>query len=244
MSSFLSGIQPPRFNHRPLASIAERRSSINFKSQADTVSSSTPTTSPKPSAASTFVHQPTNVISSRGTSASPIKRRSLDGKGSRTFVPAVLPTDILDLPKLTHSRLQFNVHLSAPLFIGGATVEGNVHIKFDSGIPDSKRQALSPLTVHRISATVIGVERCKQRRQIFRALTTKIVHLPDLPLIEDAVKPFTIDLPLSMGPPPYKSKKLAIFYLLSLLVEFRIDDHTHWLRQNQEIDVLTVHNRA
>ena len=168
----------------------------------------------------------------------------MDGKGLRTFVPAVLPTDILDLPKLAHPRIQFDVCLSAPLFVGGATIEGSVHVRFDPGIADSKRQNLPSLKVHGISATLIGVERHKSRRDIFRALTTKIIHLPDLPLIENAIKPFAIDLPLKMGPPPYKAKKVGIYYLLSTLIEFRVEDQTNWLRQNREVNVLTVHNRT
>lgn len=168
----------------------------------------------------------------------------MDGKGLRTFVPAVLPTDILDLPKLNHTRLQLDVCLSAPLFVGGATIEGNVHVRFDPGVPDSKRPNLPSLKVHGISATLIGVERHKNRRDIFKALTTKIIHVPDLPLIENAIKPFAIDLPLHMGPPPYKSKKVGIYYLLSMLIEFRIEDQTNWLRQNREVNVLTVHNRT
>ena len=159
-------------------------------------------------------------------------------------MPTVLPNDILHLPKLTHPRIQFDVHLLAPLFMGGATIEGEIHIKIDAHYNEAKRQSLPTLTIYRISATVVGVEYCKSRREIFNALTTHVLPIGDLAIIGDGVKPFSVDLPIRVGPPPYESKKAGITYLLSILVELRISDEIHFVRQTKKIDILSVHDRT
>lgn len=59
----------------------------------------------------------------------------------------------------------------------------------------------------------------------------------------DSVLPFRLDLPVDMGPPPYQSKKVGISYWLSTLAEFRILGKKQFVRESQEITVLTVHDR-
>ena len=50
---------------------------------------------------------------------------------------------------------------------------GDLQVWVDANFKEAKRQSLPSLTVHRISATVVGVEHCKSRREIFTALMTQ-----------------------------------------------------------------------
>ena len=59
----------------------------------------------------------------------------------------------------------------------------------------------------------------------------------------DSMLPFRLNLPVVMGPPPYKAKKVGITYLLSTLVEARIGGKSQFVRHSREIIVLTVHDR-
>ena len=229
--------------YKPLSRIPERRSSRLFHPHADTAAS--------PSASGTHVRpaeqtlKPPDIVTVRGKAVSPLKiqRSSIGGLESRTFVPALAPTDVLDLPTLAHPRLSLDVRLSAPLFMGGATVEGEVQIKIDADISERRRKSLPALAILRISVSVVGIEHCKDRQEIFRALTTNILHFSDDPATEDLTKSFSVDLPVVMGPPPYKTKKAGIRYLLSCLVELEISKKPHLVRQTREIIVLTVHDR-
>ena len=145
--------------------------------------------------------------------------------------------------------------------MGGATVEGEVHVSIDGGGLESKRKSKIPLSVRKTSITLVGIERCKSRQEIFRALTCDLIdgsHPPPPGMAPGpgtssegpwdvvasvTVLPFRLDLPVDMGPPPYESKKVGISYCLSTLVEFEIAGRTHFVRDSQEIMVLTVHDR-
>ena len=243
MSAFSAALHAEASSFKPLSRIPERRSSRLFHTSTDTGGVSSTFNPPQPTVLSKQALKPPAIVTARGKSASPIKRRSTISDGPRTFVPNVLPKDILDLPKLAHPRVQLDVRLFAPLAVGGATVEGETDIKIDANCAESKRHTLPLISVHRISACVIGVEKCRDRREIFHALTTHLLHVNELPLIGDATKTFSVDLPMHVGPPPYKSKKASITYLLSVLVEFRIAEKTHFVRQTNEIEVLSVHDR-
>ncbi|KAL8709167.1 MAG: hypothetical protein Q9220_006047 [cf. Caloplaca sp. 1 TL-2023] len=54
--------------------------------------------------------------------------------------------------------------------------------------------------------------------------------------------PFRLDLPVMLGPPPYKLRKNAISYLLSVLVEAKVDRKRVYVRTSEEVIVLTVHD--
>lgn len=201
-------------------------------------------------------------IPPKGASTSPIRRpngSTLRKAPSRTFVPAVFPTELLETPILTHSRACLAIRLSSPVFMGGATVEGEVHTTIGGGVLKQRRKAKQPLALSGISVTLAGIERCKGRQEIFRALTSVLIdetHPPPdsmAPSVvidgswnvapSDTVLPFRLDLPVAMGPPPYKSRKVGITYWLSALMEFTINGKIHFVRQSREIMVLTVHNR-
>ncbi|KAG8534048.1 uncharacterized protein KY384_000891 [Bacidia gigantensis] len=211
-------------SYKPLGKIPERRSSRFFTSQTGTISRVSPSSNIKGSS-TPYPLKASEVVEVRGTSASPIRRPSIGRARSRTFVPVVPPDDILGIPVLKHRRIQVVFRLSAPLFIGGATVEGEVHLKIDPGSSKARRKTLPVISIHRVSINVLGVEYCKGRQEIFRALTSTVVHPQDDPITKDTVRSFSIDLPMEMGPAPYETKRAGI-------------------RETKEILVLTVQDPA
>ena len=202
------------------------------------------------------------TVPARGRSTSPIRRTNvltLRRAPSRTFAPSVMPTDLLDTPRLSHSRLNLAVRLSAPVFVGGATVEGELHVGVDGGPFEARRKSTPGLSLSKITATLMGIERCKGRQDIFRALSSDLIdaaHPPPASMAPDpgadppwdvqpsnSTLPFRLDLPVVIGPPPYKSRKAGISYWLSASAEFSISGKRHIVRQYREVAVLTVHDR-
>ena len=201
----------------------------------------------------------TNILS-KGASTSPIRRPDAIRKPpSRTFVPTVWPTEFLDTPTLSSSRASLTIDLSSPVFIGGSTIEGVVHVKIDGGVSEKRRKTKRALSLKGASVTLVGIERCKGRQEIFRVLKTDLVdedHPPPAPMIlntgldgcwdmapSDSTMPFCLDLPVAIGPPPFKSRKFGISYWLSASIEFTVDGKEYSARQSREIVVLTVHDR-
>lgn len=203
------------------------------------------------------------MIPARGRLTSPIRRPNvltLRRAPSRTFSPSVMPIELLDTPRLTHSRFSLAIHLSAPIFIGGATVEGEILVTIDGGPFETRRRSTPSLFLTRISATLVGIERCKGRQDMFRALSCELIdgaHSPPASMSpgpdpgsdntwevqpSNSTLPFRLDLPVVMGPPPYKSKKVGISYWLCASAEFRISGKRYLVRQSREVTVLTVHD--
>ncbi|KAL6713345.1 hypothetical protein ACLMJK_008810 [Lecanora helva] len=198
-------------------------------------------------------------VAPKGTSTSPIRRPDTLRKApSRTFVPALWPTDLLDTHNITHSRIDLGLRLSSPVFMGGATVEGSVCMRIDGGSLEKRRRTKEVLSIQNLSVTLVGIERCKGRQEIFRVLRSDLIdegHPPPSSMAlntgfdgswdvgpSDAQLPFCVDLPVSVGPPPYKSKRYGITYWLTALVEFTVAGKKHYVRQSREIVVLTVHD--
>ncbi len=245
-----------------LSSIPERRSSRHVNSAASTTSIASVSHGPlRPQSANATLRAGTS-IPPKGASTSPIRRPdgpTLRRAPSRTFVPAILPTDILGSPILTHARASLSIRLSSPVFMGGATVEGEVHVTIDGGGFEPRWKAKRPLSLSRISVTLAGIERCRGKQYIFRALTSDLIdeaHTPPDGMApganingswdvapSDTLLPFRLNMPVAMGPPPYKSKKVGISYWLSASMVFTVNGKTHIVRQSQEIVVLTVHDR-
>lgn len=247
-------------SYQALSLIPERRSSRHANSAASMLS----TKSRGPSRQTTTSANLRNgrIIPSKGSSTSPLRRPSTSDMRkppSRTFVPPALPNELLDNPVITHSRLSLAMRLSSPVYMGGATVEGHVHIVIDGGASEKRWKPKQQLSLSKISVTLVGIERCKGRQEIFRALANDLIdedHPPPENMApgtgnkgvwdvvpSDTVLPFRLHLPVTMGPPPYKSKKIGISYLLSASIEFTIAGKAHSVRQSREIVVLTVHDR-
>lgn len=138
-------------------------------------------------------------------------------------------------------------------------MEGEIHTTIDGGVFQKRRKAKQPLALMRVSVTLVGIERCRVRQEVFRVLTGDLIneaHPPPKNMVSetgldapwdvipsDSVLPFRLDLPVAMGPPPYRSKKVGISYWLGALIEFMIDGKKNFVRQSREIMVLTVHDR-
>lgn len=202
-----------------------------------------------------------STVRSKGRASSPLRQpdSSTREAPTRTFVPDIFPADLLYAPKLSHARLLIDLRLSSPMFVGGATVEGEIHLVVDGGPNAGRRKSPYALSIYRICVMVVGIERCKGKKEIFQALTTELLDMNNpLPLNMQPVQgdaqcwsvvpsstilPFRVDLPIMMGPPPYESKRAGVKYMASTTIEFNIGKKKHFARQSKDIIVLTVHDR-
>ncbi|KAL8920746.1 MAG: hypothetical protein Q9208_006076 [Pyrenodesmia sp. 3 TL-2023] len=153
------------------------------------------------------------------------------------------------------------VRLSAPMFIGGATAEGAVELTIDGGSKPSRAgRKLASMSVDRICAALVGIEQSGARQHMFTCLMTDLIDDAHPPPVEMApanqpvsdrlwevipsktTLPFRLDLPVMLGPPPFRSKKNNISYLISVLVEAKVDGRRVYVRKSEGIVVLTVHD--
>ena len=260
--AFIAQIARVPVDHSPMAlAIPKRRSSQNFSLYRSSLASPL---APSPAQHASPAPKHERTILTRGRSISPIRRvegRDVRKAPSRTFIPLIVPTDILDFPKVNHPRIEVELSLSAPVFVGGATVEGDVRITIDGGHEKPRRKSRSTLSISRIVISLVGVESFNGRRRIFRRLATELIDQSHPPPIEMAptgrlpaegsweVLPsvsmlsFCLDLPVAMGPPSYTAKKQGIAYLLSTTVEAKVAGKQEFVRQSREIIILTVHDR-
>ena len=210
------------------------------------------------------------TVSDRGQSQSPVRfvAGRLDPVSSitqrvpsRTYVCPVKSFDILDVPQLRCSRAVLDVTTVAPLFMGGGTIEGQVHLVIDGGRSSARYKRRPTISIGRLSIDVLGVELCRGKRSIFRSLAHELIdetYPPPSTMLaaprkhSDAfwevtpctsVLPFRLDLPINMGPPPYKSKHASTKYVLCVTLMVRISGNLEFVRNSQEIAVLTVHDR-
>ncbi|KAL8808394.1 MAG: hypothetical protein Q9223_004047 [Gallowayella weberi] len=205
------------------------------------------------------------TVPSRGRSTSPIRPAAsvekLRRPPSRTFIPLAIPVDIIDFPKIIHSRIGLFIDISSTVLMGGATAEGAIHLTIDGGHRKAKASTkLPPISIDRICVSLVGIERSGARQHMFRCLVTDLIdeaHPPpaemarrDQPVSDQlwevmpssTILPFRLDLPVLLGPPPYKSRKNNIMYLISVLAEAKIDGKRNYVRQSEEVTVLTVHD--
>ena len=246
----------------PSSYVPERRSSKIRLKEGSGVKSSHGTDFPNPPPP--LPHNTTRhgtAVRSRGRSSSPLRLQDSQSRKppSRTFVPVVFPSELLYEPKLTHARLLLDLRLSSPIFMGGATVEGEIHLVLDGGLARNRRKGQASVSISRVSVTLVGIESCKKKQEIFRALTAEVIDDKNpLPLSmapepvgdgswiiqpSSSILPFRLDLPVMMGPPPYESKKAGIRYMVSTTIEASVSKKKVLIRQSKNIMVLTVHDR-
>ena len=235
--------------------IPKRRSSQNFSFYR-----SSPAVSP-PSFSRAL--KPERAVPTHDTSASPVlgTGKPRDVRKAPTFIPPNLPTDIVDFPNVSHPRIGVSFTLSTPVFVGGASIEGDVHITIDRGGGGDRKKSRPTLSISRIVVSLIGVERFNGCRRIFRRLATELLdetHPPPLGMIptgripaegswevlpSHSKLPFCLDLPVVVGPPPYAAKRHGILYLLSTTIEAKITGKQEFVRKSREVMVLTVYDR-
>lgn len=263
------GNRAPSAVSLPIKDVPERRSSASFLTKASATSRRSSVhdfaacKSRPPSAAG-------EIIPARARASSPVRealRRdpvSSDAQGrspSKTFVRTAPPLDILDLSNIRYERVEMNLQTSAPLFVGGGTIEGKVSLIVDGG--SGRKTKLNPLFISRLSVDVVGVEEVSDgRRWIFLSLASELLdeqHPPPASLVatqiptlgpelswaleaSTAVIPFCLNLPLTIGPPPYISKQARIRYILCATACVKPAGDPVRIRQSLDVHMLTVYD--
>jgi hypothetical protein len=213
------------------------------------------------------------TIPSHGPSCSPIKKppSKLDMlshghgrpyKGLRTFIRTINPNiDILDYPAHRHPRLVVDLQVGSSLFVGGASINGNIRITVNQlERSRHKRQ----LAISRISVDLLGIEEASGgKRAIFINLASELLDSENPPPhgMVDSLKqissvdpfwhlapsistlPFSLSLPLDVGPTPFHSKHARIRYMLAATVLIRDQGKQYLVRSSQELSVLSVYDR-
>lgn len=243
----------------PLSSMPERKSSRSVLRRK--VSRYLPLPPPRRSG---------QTIPTSGTSVSPVRlavaalepvSSEMRTMPSRTFVRSVRPVDIVDFPKLNHPRVAVDIRVSSPLFMGGGTVEGSLQIVLDGGASGGWRKSRSAMSIDRVSVDVLGVESSHGKQWIFRSLASELIdeaHPPPKTMVastgaltgafwetvpSSSVLPFCLNLPVNMGPPPYRSKQARIRYMTCATLTVKIAGVQHFVRRSLEIAILSVHDR-
>ena len=247
----------------PLREVPERRSSISIFSQ-QPIPSQKASFSDMPKWRMPPASTQSRTVPNRGRSISPVRHAlSKSAQGSETMRPApshtvirtTAPTDILDKAQVKNDRIEIGVHLPSPLFVGGGTVEGYVSFTVDNAVLVTRKK-LKALTLSRLSVDIIGVEEVSDgKRWAFLALGTELFdesHPPPGSVIDSELGwqlkpgsvriPFCINLPLNLGPPPYRSKQACIRYILCPTAHIAVGEKRSIVRQSWNIQMLTVHD--
>ena len=212
------------------------------------------------------------AVSNRSQSKSPVKEavsRLDQDAGIRRRVPSKTiikkdtpaTTDVLDHPSHQHPRLKVDLQISAPLFVGGSSVEGVVRIVVDEAERTRYRKSL---TLERLCVDLLGVEELSGvKRHVFLALGNELVDLGHPPpsymvestdpippsrrswiLVPSVSKlPFLLTLPLEVGPPPFQSKHARIRYVLCASLTIKDAGRQLSVRSSQDTSILSVYDR-
>ncbi|KAH7047546.1 hypothetical protein B0J12DRAFT_126393 [Macrophomina phaseolina] len=210
------------------------------------------------------------TIPNRGLSRSPVREVAarLDPISSdvvqripsRTFSREP-SSEMLEFPTHRHPRVAVDIQLGAPLFVGGGSLEGNIRISIEDAERQRHKRALA---IARISVDLLGIEEMwNAKRDIFMDLATEVIDSENPPPknMVDTVKqlspldpfwllkpsvttmPFSISLPLDVGPPPFQSKLARIRYALCCTLLVRDKGVQYLVRTSQEVSVLSVYDR-
>lgn len=207
------------------------------------------------------------IVTNHGPSRSPVKdvtRRlnpvSSDIMPSKTYIRSLAPTDILDFPVYRHPRVRLELHTSAPLFVGGGSVEGHVKVTVDDNERLKHRRSLGVATT---TIDLVGFEEVAgHRRATFLALGTDLMdshHPPPTTMVEPdnpllvgekfwtlkpsiSALPFMLSLPLDTGPPPFTSKQARIRFLLCVTATIRDAGKRYRVRTSHDICVVPTYD--
>ena len=211
-------------------------------------------------------------VRGHGQSISPLKvagpHRASSGSETsqrvpaRTFLRSNPPIDVLEFPTCRHARIDLDIHVIAPLFVGGGSVEGYVRTTVDSG--DRTRQR-NDIYVTAMAVDLLGVEELigQNRKAIFLSLATELLNKSNPPPREmilptpvpsareglwvlrpsSTMLPFRINLPLDVGPTPFRSKTAQIRYMLCITMIVRESGRLYTVRSSQNITVVSTYDR-
>ncbi|RMY75241.1 hypothetical protein D0863_02706 [Hortaea werneckii] len=213
----------------------------------------------------------TLTIPNHGRSQSPVKQAGLRQDPissdaarrvpSRTLLRHPHPYDILEYPSYKHPRLKLELQATAPVFVGGGSVEGTVKVTVDNNERLKQRRTLG---IGAISVDLVGYEEATGggRRAIFLSLVTELLdakHPPPAnmahpvnPLVpgdrfwtlmpSTSTLPFMVSLPLDTGPPPFRSKHACIQFTLSVTALVCDAGKLYRVRTSQSVDVLPTYD--
>ena len=252
----------------PVKDVPERRTSASLLGHSST--SRPPSEKEFPSRTRSTPSRTGLTVPSRGRSQSPVGKvlqldavspEKLRRSPSKTFIRPAPPLEFIDTAPSRHGRIDMNVKLPAPLFVGGGTIEGSVNIVVDGG--PLQKSKTKPIFISKLTIDVIGVEEVDDgRRWIFLSLVTDVFsesHPPPMTLVNSqlpashlelfwtlkpgcASVPFCVNLPLNVGPPSYASKHAGIRYYVCPTLSIRSGSKQSVLRQMCNIQMLTVYN--
>lgn len=170
------------------------------------------------------------------------------------------PTDILQSPIYKHPRVRLDLQVSAPLFVGGGSVEGSVKVTIDESERGRSRRSLG---IGGLAVDLIGFEDMSGgKKASFLAIGIElldITHPPPASMIEPpnplashddfwtlmpstSHLPFMVSLPLEPGPPPFQSKNASIRYLLCATALISDANKHYRVRTSQEVHVLPTYD--
>ncbi|KAK5122201.1 hypothetical protein LTR85_004111 [Meristemomyces frigidus] len=202
-------------------------------------------------------HSPVKHV---GLRLDPVTSTSARRVPSRTYVRSPHTSDILEYPSHKHPRVKLELHATAPVFVGGGSVEGFVRVTVDDNERLKQRRSLG---IAGLSVDVLGYEEVSiGRRASFLALGTELLdgtHPPPPNMTEPvnplvpadkfwtlspstSALPFMISLPLDTGPPPFQSKVASIRFLLCTTALIRDAGKLYRVRTSQEIQVLPTYD--
>ena len=210
------------------------------------------------------------LVPNHGTSQSPVKQAGLKldpitsdaarRVPSRTQIRVLHPVEILDFPLHKHPRIKLELQVSAPVFVGGGSVEGFVRVTVDDNEYVSGRRQLS---IGGLSVDLLGIEQMSNNRKAtFLALGTELIdkkHPPPAKMVQPAsvfvtddkfwclvpscsALPFMISLPLDTGPPPFHSKHANIRFMLAVTAVIRESGKHYRVRTSQDVHVLPTYD--
>jgi hypothetical protein len=269
-SSYSSTPEQSSLYSIPHSSVPQRTSS-NAHARRPSTSQTRSTTAPVQQApARGITARPKPSVANHGHSYSPVKetRLRLDVHGSaearrvpsQTLIRHPHPVDIIQYPTYRHPRVRLELQLSAPLFVGGGSIEGHVTITVDSNDRSKYRRSLD---IGEMAIDLLGFEDVTHgRTATFLALGTELLdanHPPPADMVQptniittgdgywplaasSTLLPFMISLPLETGPPPFQSKHASIRFLLSVTAMIRDTGKSYKVRTSQDIQVLSTYD--
>ena len=210
------------------------------------------------------------TVPNHGPSRSPVKEARAKQEAvrsdtarrvpSKTYLRMPHPTNILDSPVFRHPRVKLELQVSAPLSVGGGSVEGQIRVTVDE---NDRTRARRSLSIGALSADLLGFEDMPSgRRAIFLAVGTDLIdakHEPPAGMVEPANPlvpnesfwtltpstsslPFMISLPLDTGPPSFQSKNASIRYLLCATALISDASKHYQVRTSQEVNVVPTYD--
>jgi hypothetical protein len=205
------------------------------------------------------------VPGSTVTHTIPIGDTTLHGSSrhiaTQTFIRHPLSKELLEFPTHRHPRIELGLDLSAGIFVGGGSIEGTAQITIDDAERIRHRRTLD---IARISIDLLGLEEMGgNRRCVFLNFATELIDEDHPPpqhmvyeqkpigvndlfwhLIPSVTKlPFSLNLPLNVGPPPFHSRNARIRYTLCASLLIRDRGKQYIVRTSEDVTVLSVYDR-